>query len=76
MTKEWAHMTSKQLEKSLNECHRALFDNVILKKDCENSNEKQYLPQIKQNIYNYQKLIQEYEAGIITLRDREVFDYE
>jgi len=73
MTQEWPHMTSKQLEKSLASVHRALFDTVILKKDCEKSNEKQYLPELKQNIYNYQKLIQEYEAGIITLRNREVF---
>ncbi len=73
MTEEWANMTSEQLEKSLSHVHRALFDNMILKKDCENSDQRQYLPEIKQNIYNYQKLIQEYEAGIITLRDKEVF---
>ena len=73
MTQEWPHMNSKQLEKSLNAIHRELFDSIILKNDCIRSNEKQHLPQIEQTIRGYQKLIQEYEAGIITLKDREVF---
>jgi len=73
MTQEWAHMNSKQLQKSLDECHRALFDNTILKNDCVKSREKQYLPEIESMIKTYQKLIQEYQAGIITLRDKEMF---
>jgi len=73
MSQEWGYMTSKQLEKSLSSVHKALFDTLILKNDCVKSNEKQYLPELKQSIYNYQKLIQEYEAGIITLKDREAF---
>jgi len=76
LTKEWAYMTSKQLEKSLSSVHRALFDTLILHKECVKSSEKQYLPELKQSIYKYQKLIQEYEAGIITLKDREVFHVE
>jgi len=74
MTQEWAYMTSKQLEKSLSDVHRALFDTLILQKDCLKSNEKQYLPELKRNIYTYQKIIQEYEAGIITLKNREGFE--
>jgi len=73
LTQEWQHMTSKQLEKSLNAVHRELFDCMILKKDCIKFDEKQNLPKIEQTIRGYQKIIQEYEAGIITLKDREVF---
>jgi len=73
MTQEWQYMTSKQLEKSLSDVHRALFDTLILKNDCEKSSEKQHLPKIKQTIQTYKKLIEDYESGIITLKDREVF---
>jgi len=73
MNQEWQYMTSKQLQKSLDKCHRALFDNTILKNDCENANEKELLPEIESMIRTYQKLIQEYESGIITLRNREAF---
>jgi len=73
MTKEWQYMTSKQLEKSLSSVHRALFDTLILKNDCEKANEKKHLPEIKQTIQTYKKLIKNYEDGIITLRNREAF---
>jgi len=74
MTQEWAYMNSKQLQKSLDQCHRALFDNTILKNDCKNANVKELLPEIERMIRTYQTLILEYEDGIITLRDREMFN--
>jgi len=70
---EWAYMTSQQLEDSLSGAHRALFDVLILKNDCEKANEKKYLPEIKQTIQTYKKLIKNYEDGITTLRNREAF---
>jgi len=74
LTQEWPHMNSKQLQQSLDECHRALFDNTILKNDCKKSNKKELLPEIESMIRTYQKLIQEYEAGIITLKDKEAYN--
>lgn len=73
MTQEWAYMNSKQLEKSLATVHKAFFDTLILKNDCEKSNEKQCLPEIKHMIKTYKKIIEKYEAGIITLKNKEVF---
>lgn len=66
--------TIEQLEDSLSCLQRELFDTQILQKDCRNAKDNYNLQRVTKMIKQYYKMIQGYEAGIITLRDREMFN--
>jgi len=71
-----SYRTIEQLQDSLSCLQRELFDMQILKKDCRNANDNYHLQRVTKMIKQYNKMIEGYEAGIITVKNREVFNYE
>ena len=68
--------TIEQLQDSLSCLQRELFDTQILQKDCRNAKDNYNLQRVTKMIKQYHEMIEGYESGILTLKNKEVFNYE